>query len=75
VDLWLRNPADASKPYRLTLLVQDRLHLNLTRLSPGLPGGAAPGHPPGGAGLGGWGGERAIALSGGVEDVAHALFR
>ncbi len=32
-DLWVRNPSDGSKPYRLVLLVQDRTgYGNLTRL-------------------------------------------
>ncbi len=77
VDLWLRNDADANKPYRLTLLVQNRTgYLNLTRLiSRAYQEGQHLGLPQV---------ERAwvvaaadglIALSGGVEgDVAHALF-
>jgi DNA polymerase-3 subunit alpha len=76
VDLWLRNVADANKPYRLTLLVQNRTgYLNLTRLiSRAYLEGQHLGIPqvePA------WVAEAAdglIALSGGVEgDVAHAL--
>ena len=76
VDLWLRNPADANKPYRLTLLVQNRVgYLNLTRLiSRAYLEGQHLGVPQvdrawvveAAAGL--------IALSGGVDgDLAHAL--
>jgi DNA polymerase III subunit alpha len=76
VDLWLRNPADANKPFRLTLLVQDRGgYLNLTRLiSRAYREGQHLGVPQVERA---WVGEAAhglIALSGGVEgDVAHAL--
>ncbi len=76
VDLWLRNPADANKPYRLTLLVQNRAgYLNLTRLiSRAYREGQHLGVPQVDRA---WVAEAAaglIALSGGVDgDVAHAL--
>jgi DNA polymerase-3 subunit alpha len=76
VDLWLRNSTDANKPYRLTLLVQDRVgYLNLTRLiSRAYQEGQHLGVPQVERA---WVGEAAcglIALSGGVEgDVGHAL--
>ena len=76
VDLWLRNGADANKPYRLTLLVQNRAgYLNLTRLiSRAYLEGQHLGIPQVERA---WVAEAAdglIALSGGVEgDVAHAL--
>jgi len=76
VDLWLRNSADANKPFRLTLLVQNRTgYLNLTRLiSRAYQEGQHLGIPQVERA---WVVERAhglIALSGGVEgDVGHAL--
>ncbi len=76
VDLWLRNAADANKPYRLTLLVQNRVgYLNLTRLiSRAYLEGQHLGIPQVDRA---WVDEAAnglIALSGGAEgDVAHAL--
>ncbi len=76
VDLWLRNTGDVNKPYRLTLLVQNRAgYLNLTRLiSRAYLEGQHLGIPQVERA---WVAEAAdglIALSGGVEgDVAHAL--
>ncbi len=75
-DLWVRNPADAHKPHRLVLLVQDEPgYRNLTRLiSRGYVEGQHLGVPQVEPGWIESAAEGLIALSGGPRgDVAQAL--